>query len=183
MSLDRLLWNRIICNKISQYWINFDWLFFFRVQYDHDCLKLFYESMMKNVDVRFNSSISTFINSHEVLSSFFFLCQLHLHQIISIILFFLFNDSWSSQTRHVKKSWRLVDYCFIQTSFNSSRHYWELWCFKSFFFRCCFLTKTIKVEVKSICVNSRTSFFTKHQLLIFKIWKKTCSRCREFNQV
>ena len=183
MSLDRLLWNRIIRNKISQYQIDFDWLSFFsQIQYDHNRLKLFYASIVKNINVRFNSNISTFINSHEIsLSSFF--CQLNLHRTISTILLFLFNHSRLSQTRHVKKSWKFVDHCFIQTSFDSNHYCWKLWCFKSFSFQRCFLTKTIKVEVKSICVNNRASFFTKHQFLTFKIWKKICFRCREFNWV
>ena len=181
--LNRLLWNHIICNKISQYWINFDWLSFFfefnTITITWNCFMnwLWKMSMFDSIRVFLHSLIHTKFRRH------FFFCQLNLHWTISTILFSLFNDSRSSRIQHVKKSWRFVDHYFIQTSFNSSCHCWKLCCFKSFFFRHCFLMKTIKVEVKSIYVNSRTNFFTEHQFLIFKIWKKIRSRCRKFDWI
>ena len=135
MSLNRLFWDRIIRNKISQYRIDFNWLSLFfefntiTIAWNYSMNRLWKMSMFNSTRVFLHSSIHTKSRCH-----FLFFCQLNLHRTISTILLFSFNDSRSSRTRHVKKSWRLIDYCFIQASFDSSRHHWKLWCFKLFFF-------------------------------------------------
>ena len=168
MSLNRLLWNRIIRNKISQYWINFDWLFFFRVQYNHNHLKLFYELIVKNVDVQFNSNIFIFINSHEILLLFFFLSVKSASNNFDNFVFFVqqFTIVTNSTCQKIMKTCQSLFYSNVIWFKLSSL---KIMMFQIIFFRRCFLMKTIKVKVKLICVNNWTSFFTEHQLLTFKI--------------